>query len=400
MKILYLAESLPYYPCKDGFRILAYNTLKYLSRNNQIHLVAFSNPEITKKYVHTIEKFCATIETVQYHKPDNFYKWIRQLLSLCTFNKSIYDKIIHLINKHQIELIYAEGANIGQYVYKIKNIPKIIAPHDSSSLRAHQLFKHSRNPINKLWFFMKWIKKIMYEKEIYNKFDHCIVVGPKDKEVINQNLPNLKVSVLSNGVDGEYYKFKPLGTTIKNNIIFTGDMSFYPNEDAVLYFCKEILPLIHEDIKGLKFYIVGANPSKNISALAEYDFIFVTGTVEDIRKYVNQCSVYICPMRLGTGIKNKILEAMAMGIPIVSSKLGAEGINVTDGQNILIADKPVDFKNKVVELLNSNEKRLGLSLNARNLIDNQYRWEAKGEMLEQIIKNVMQEGNYKNGKNK
>lgn len=393
MNILFISEYLPYFPCYDGFRLIPYNILKELSKRHNFHLISFINDARELKYKEQIGEFCSSVETVFYSHQHTMLKKLKNVFSRYTWESEMYDRIQTAIKKHNIDLIYVEGANIAQYVQKIESIPKIVFPHDSPSARAFSLLKLNNTLIKRMKIFIDWLKAVSYEKTVYRHFDHCVVVGPIDKKVIQKHCPNLKVSAISNGVDSKYYAYKPAETG-NHKIIFTGNMSYAPNADAVLYFCDNILPLVKKQYSDIKFYIVGSSPSRAVTDLQVDSSIVVTGQVSDIRHYIYESSVCVCPMRQGTGIKNKILEAMAMGIPIVATKTSTVGINITNGENILVEDNPVDFASKVSELLNGRDKRLKLAKNGRRLIDNEYRWDRKAIMVEQILSNVKE--NFKN----
>lgn len=384
MNILYITEVLPYFPCNDGFRLVAYNMLKRLSTDNTIHLVSFYRTNTDLEHKATIEKFCGSIDTVLYKKP-SFVKKILAFFNPYSWDNEMQDKISRALSNYKIDIIFAEGANIGQYVYKLKNLPKIIAPHDSSSARNYQFFKNAKIGPGKLLYLIRWIKSCIYEKMIYSKFDHCIVVGPDDANNLKKFLPNLKISVVTNGVDAEYYKYNLSGSN-ENNIIFTGNMSYLPNVDAALYFYNKIFPLISAEIKDVRLYLVGASPTQEILNLSKDKKVIITGAVDDLRTFIYKSAVYVCPLQLGTGIKNKILEAMAMGIPIVATRASIPGIDITDGKNIIVEDIPHNFARKVIDLMLNKEKRSMLAENGRKLVETQYSWEAKAKAVEKILK--------------
>lgn len=172
------------------------------------------------------------------------------------------------------------------------------------------------------------------------------------------------------------------------SLIFTGSMSYPPNVHAVLFFFEMIYPLIKQQIPEVKFYVVGNNPSKGILRLRSSDII-ITGFVEDIRPYIAKASVVIVPIISDDGgFKIKVLEAMAMGKPIVSTSLGAKGIDVSDGENIIIAGNPKEFADRVIELLNNEQQRKRIGANARRLIEEKYSWEKMTDMLNDAFQEI------------
>jgi glycosyltransferase involved in cell wall biosynthesis len=213
--------------------------------------------------------------------------------------------------------------------------------------------------------------------------DAVIAVSDRDKEAIQAVAPDVRIHVVPNGVDNAFFsRFIPHESyvtarhviTHMSSLAFAGTMDYRPNVDAMLWFYHEILPLIKKDCFNVHLYIVGRSPVKEIMRLAIDPAITVTGYVNDIRPYIAHSRVFVVPIRMGSGTKLKVLQAMAMGVPVVSTSLGAEGIKVTDGENILIADTPAEFAQKVLLLLQDERQRQIISRNARQLVEEYYDW--------------------------
>jgi glycosyltransferase involved in cell wall biosynthesis len=205
------------------------------------------------------------------------------------------------------------------------------------------------------------------------KFNKTIFVSTNDG-LVHNNLMD-RISIVPNGVDTEYFKISEQNNVENNSIIFTGHMNFLPNIQAVLFFINQIFPIIKREIPQLKFYIVGAEPPKEIFDFHGRDGIIVTGAVKDIRPYLARAALFIAPMISGAGIKNKILQAMAMSKPIISTQLGIEALNVADNKELIIANNPLDFANKTVFLLQDKALRDSLGLYARHKVEKDYKWE-------------------------
>jgi glycosyltransferase involved in cell wall biosynthesis len=203
--------------------------------------------------------------------------------------------------------------------------------------------------------------------------------------------PKTKTVVIQNGVDTAYFHPQS-GTQEENSIIFEGNMSFTPNVDGAIYFCKEILPLIQKKIANVKFYIVGKNPLKEIEELAS-DNVVVTGFVEDVRVYLNKATVFVCPLRKGGGIKNKVLQAWSMGKASVVSSFSVGGLNAVDGENVLIRDNKGEFANAVVELLKDPDKRRKMGIAARMAVEQHYSWDTKSRELYALMQESIRKRN-------
>jgi glycosyltransferase involved in cell wall biosynthesis len=193
-------------------------------------------------------------------------------------------------------------------------------------------------------------------------------------------------------VDTDFFRPIPGEPVKPNSLVFTGSMDWAPNEDGILYFAEKILPLIKAEIPDLTLSIVGRSPSAKIKALAQNDqSVFVTGRVDDIRPHIQRGSVYIVPLRIGSGTRLKIFEAMAMGKPIISTTLGAEGLPITHGRDIMLADEPKTFAQKTIDLLKDNAERERLGQSARKLVEEKYSWASVAEHCNHVLNGVIGE---------
>jgi glycosyltransferase involved in cell wall biosynthesis len=230
--------------------------------------------------------------------------------------------------------------------------------------------------IGALYSFVQWRKLRRYEAMICKLADRVIAVSEADKEAIERLVPGLKVIAVPNGVDTEYYNDKiPMTKSQLGNcpLVFTGKMDFRPNVDAVIWFCREVLPLVQCDFPSVHFFIVGQSPNRRVISLARNPAVTVTGYVKDVRPYIAGALVYVLPLRMGGGTRLKLLEAMAMGKAIVSTSLGCEGFDATYGRELLVADDAEEFAHLVVELLRDAQRRERLGKEARRFAE-RYDW--------------------------
>jgi glycosyltransferase involved in cell wall biosynthesis len=197
--------------------------------------------------------------------------------------------------------------------------------------------------------------------------------------------------VIPTGVDTEYFQPSPEPEQ-PDTTVFTGSMDWMPNEDGVIYFVEKILPLIHRDIPNAAFWAVGRRPPRRVQALASGNVI-VTGAVDDIRPYLGKAAVCVVPLRSGSGTRIKIFEAMAMGKAVVSTTMGAEGLPVRHGENIVLADDPADFARQVVQLLRDQQRRAQLGRAARQLVEENYGWPSVAAHFDQILQGVLSHAN-------
>jgi glycosyltransferase involved in cell wall biosynthesis len=224
------------------------------------------------------------------------------------------------------------------------------------------------------------------------KFDCCVVVSEKDKYLLREMGVKNNLAVVPNGTDTTF--FKPMGRNkIDNSVLWLGHMDVHTNRDAVLYFWREIFPLLQKQYPQVRMVFVGSSPPKEIAdASRKNGNIKVTGFVDDVRPYMDEAAVLVVPLRIGSGTRLKILDAMAMGKAIVSTSVGCEGLQVADGENMLIADDPAAFTHKVIKLLHDDNLRFTLGKNARKVAEN-YDWASIMDKQDWIYQSVIERSN-------
>lgn len=379
------------------FKLRVYNLLKYLSKDNIIHLISFYAKDSERQFEGEISNFCERITLIK-KRTYSLYCRIGYGLrrysydSNCSKSLALQQEIDNALTQFSFDVAHIDSTYMAQYHTDVR-IPTIIVASDCSSMRLEQYYQKEKNFVRRLSLWFRYGRMRNFEKDYLGKFKKCIMLAEVDKEAIKSILPQIDCDVIPNGINLNYfyYGFQPSGREF--NIIFTGIMSYLPNVDAVIYFAREIFPLIMKKVKNCHFSIVGKNPRQDVIDLKkENSHITVTGEVADIREYLKKGQVYVCPLRLGSGIKNKLLEAMAFGIPIVASAFSVQGsIDAIDGKDLMISDEPVDFAEKVITLLNDKALQLRLSHNARALVEKKYSWEGVIKQYEKCYEGVISE---------
>jgi glycosyltransferase involved in cell wall biosynthesis len=225
------------------------------------------------------------------------------------------------------------------------------------------------------------------ERHFTGLADHVLTVSDSDRTSFLEYLPEQKVTTIPTGVDLDF--FRPGPPAEDATLVFTGSMDWMPNEDAVVHFSQDILPRIQRELPKVRFSVVGRNPSKKLLSLALVNpAIQVTGAVEDIRPYVHAASVFIVPLRIGSGTRIKIFEAMAMAKPVVSTSIGAEGLPVAHERELFIADSPTEFANRTVQLLKDSKIRQQMGNSARRLVESRYGWQQVADKFEQALLDI------------
>jgi glycosyltransferase involved in cell wall biosynthesis len=319
-------------------------------------------------------------------------------------------KINQLLAEENFQLIHAQLFRMGQYVIKTEGIAKVLDLCDSLALNLSRRAELDCTPKR---FLVKLEEKRVrrYEVEIMKAFDSGTVVAHFDRDYLLNQDNSLNLSVVPMGVDLKY--FQPLKVnndsnredvtekqnmtlTVQEdfaddrskNLLFTGTMNYFPNSDAVIYFCNNVFPLIQKRYPDATFYIVGNHPTEQIRRLADQKGVVVTGYVPDIRPYFEKASVFVAPLRAGSGIQTKNLEAMAMGIPIVTTSIGAMGLEAETDTELLIADTPETFAERVIYLIENPDIRQNLANAGRKRVEASYDWQVLVNRLEQVYDQI------------
>ena len=384
MKILFLCHKTPYPPNK-GEKLRAFNIIKHLSADNDICLVAPYSDK--KEILHTeeLKKLCKG--GVHLFFLNTLFSRIKSMFSIFQnkpatlfyfYLPKMKAKINKLINEQKFDLVFVYSSSMAQYVMDV-DMKRIIDFVDCDSSKWKQYSQFTNFPVSLIYAReYKLLKE--YEEEISGRFDHAIVVTEEEKkEFTHRNI----FTVMPNGVDLEY--FKPSIQKHKKRVVFTGAMDYFANIDGVIYFSREIFPLIKKDISDVEFYIVGSRPTQVVKALEKEKGIFVTGFVEDIREYMTTAAVCVVPLRIARGIQNKILEAMACGLPVVTTRKALSGINASSGNDILVSDHPEDFAKKIVMLLNNDSERAKIGANARKYVEKNHNWQNCLAGIEELL---------------
>ncbi|MCK4353414.1 glycosyltransferase [candidate division WOR-3 bacterium] len=401
MKILFLPKQIPHSKVIGG-PIIIYNRIKELSKRHEVSLLSFLREDSEKQWLSTVTKYCKEAEFLPlphwYGRiaicPYSLFQFFFSPTPpyfLTTYTQEMENKVAKMTRKYKYDVIIAEYSVMGQYLYKNKRLPnvrKVISCHECYFTARYNTFKQNWYKKEGLTALTHLKRLKHYEFNMYRSADKVLTLTPQDKATLLSFAPDLNISVVPHGVDVTY--FTPSDhSSLEPSVMFLGNYPHLPNRDAVLYFYNDILPLIRKEFTELKFYIVGRNPQSEINDLVKRDSgIIVTGTVSDVREYFKKTKIFICPIRLGGGFRGKILEAMASGVPVVSTSLGAYGIPAKDGENILIADSKIDFANKVIKLLQDKELYKRIAKNGRKLVEQEFSWAKGAEKLEKVLLSI------------
>ncbi len=389
MNILFVTPSFPYPPEKDGQTIIAYHLLKELSGRHDIKLICFADKQ---DYMNQEILTNLGIKTLFIKRPKRsrilYYLSAKSRQSAWFQYRHQTEVLVNELQKADhdpgLDLIFIHSPFFSNYLNYIKYKPVVFSSIDALSSWYNQFQREESNPLKKLHYQLEGQKAKQAEKECYSIAKTIIVVSEIDKEIIKNNCPNTNVITIANGVDLDY--FRP-STTPPNphEIVFTGAMDYPPNIKAVMDFHQKVWPRLKKSEPKLQWLIVGKNPTLDIFELQSLDGqITVTGYVKDIRPYIWRSAVYVAPLKLGTGFKNKIIEAMACGKAIVASPSSVSAIPVEDNKHLLIANDRHEFYEKTLAIINDEQLRKRLEISSRKFSEN-YSWSYTAGLYEQAF---------------
>lgn len=392
MRILFLTQICPYPPANGG-AIKTYNILKHLGARHDVTLLVYVRGDDDVESLKHLSPYCSHIEFCRIERSGwgNLTSLARSLANGKSFiisrdwRSEMQSRVSSLLQPVP-DLIYADHLQMFQFVPDPAPCPVLLDEHNVEWRIIERFASNGRTPVHRLLASKEWRKLRSYELSACNRADRVLTVTEHDREMLSANgVSGDRVSALPIGVDTDFFRPVHLTPDSKNILTF-GTMSWPPNVDAVLYFAKSIYPIIKQRTPDARFTIVGSNPPREILNLSATDpSISVTGYVTDLRPYAEQAAAFVVPLRIGSGMRVKILDAMSLGLPVVTTSVGCEGITLIPGRHALVADTPEGFADAVVRLLQGFEKRVTLASTARNLVENRYSWPPILSDLDRIL---------------
>lgn len=383
MKILWIKAG-GLLPLDSGGKIRSYHILRELARNHQVTYFGFHAQQENAAQRELEQIFdrvvCVPLQLPKAKSTAELFEYAGGLLSSEPYNIRKYCRpqvareLRTLIANSQFDVLVCDFLVPAGAIPWDHPIPKVLFTHNVEALIWKRHYEVASNPLWKLLSWREWKTMSRAERIYLQKADHVLAVSKTDRDCFAEIIPESKLTVVPTGVDVEY--FRPLSNEVENALVFTGSMDWLPNEDGIFYFVQEILPKIWQQIPNVKLQVVGRKPSQRLRALASENsnHIHLSGWVDDIRPYLGEGAVCIVPLRIGSGTRLKIFEAMAMGKAVVSTTIGAEGLPVQHGAEILLADTPDAFAQSVVQLVTNASIRRHLGDAARRLVETKYSW--------------------------
>jgi len=310
-------------------------------------------------------------------------------VGLRLYKEHLLGYTIRLLEKESFDIIQYAELSTGELgktsVNGTKTILDLHNVHSAISRRWHGKGSKLRQRAIR---YLEWRRTAAYERQIAEKFSRCLTVSNSDCHALSTLIPTEKISVIPNGVDTQYFTPK-FDQSDGDDLLYAGTMDYMPNVEAMEFFCHEVFPLIQKKNLNSRLFIVGCQPHPRVQALASQEGVIVTGAVSDVRPYFARCKVFVVPLLSGGGTRLKILEALSMEKAVISTTLGAEGLDLEKGTHLLLADRPEDFAEGILDLLGNQDLRTQLGRNGREVVLTQYDWSAIGAKLEGVYEEVV-----------
>lgn len=392
MKLLFTANRFPYPPYR-GDKLKIFHLAKRLAKNHELHLLTFLQDKNDLQYLPELQKIFKEVHLVPLPKAQSYFNCLKAIFSKEPFQVRYFyapameQKVAELQQLHQYDAVHVQHLRMAQYWADYTSIPRILDLPDAYSLYWKRRTAAAKGPLK--LFNQTEQKRVFQYESILQRYDLSLVCSKEDQEYLQKEKGIGNVAILPNGVDLEAFSAKGGHDYSQDKtILFTGNMDYAPNVDAVGYFVKEIFPLIKEKIPGARFVIAGQRPVKRVLDLADTD-IEVTGFVKDLSAIYATAAIVTAPLRFGAGTQNKVLEAMAMGVPVVSHNIGFSGLNINSGEGVILAPDTVAFVQHCIDLLQSESLRRTVGTAGKEVIRTQFDWDVVAGSLEAYFQGLI-----------
>tara|TARA_X000000950_G_scaffold112375_1_gene141505 strand:- start:14952 stop:16127 length:1176 start_codon:yes stop_codon:yes gene_type:complete len=386
MKLIFLTSRFPY-PINKGDKLRSYHQIKELSIQNDIYLISLSESKVSERSIVELNKYCKSVHVYHISLINRIFNLFKTLINNRPFqvNYFYHQKIQKKINSNisiiNPDHIICQLVRTALYVKDEHSIPKTIDYMDALSKGLER-----RITISKFWQkpFVKMESQRMkrFENLAFEFFNNHIIISSSDRDEI-AHINNKNIEIIPNGIDSNY--FKKITTNKIYDLIFIGNLSYIPNIEAAKYISKTIFPILKEKIPNIRILISGSNPSKKVLRLANKN-IKISGWVDDIRETYCSGKVFFAPMNLGSGLQNKLLEAMSLGIPCITSNLCNESLGGTHMKNIIIGNSTEEYISQILNILSNSELISDIGKNGSEYVNKKFSWENSNKKLMGILK--------------
>jgi sugar transferase (PEP-CTERM/EpsH1 system associated) len=389
LKVLFLANRIPYPPHR-GDKLKIFNLARRLKKDHTLYLVTFAQNRNELTYKKELESIFDEVHLV--YQP-SWLSWLRSGLNffqstpfqVAYFKNPVMHKTLRkFLEAHTVDVIHTQHLRMSQYTRYLKGTYRILDLPDAYSLYWKRRKEVARPFLNKLFDNMESKRVVEYERVVYD-FDLNLVCSVEDRDHLRIVHPKANIQLLRNGVDLEQFNYQAKDYTSNTKLLFTGNMDYAPNVDAVIYFVRNLFSQILKTHPNTKLVIAGQRPVKSVQELAS-ERVEVTGFVEDISQMYTAADVVIAPLRFGAGTQNKVLEAMAMAVPVVCTDIGFKGLEIESGQGVIRASNDSSFVEEVIKLLSNEKRRAEVGQAGLKAAREKFSWDGISSQLEEYLK--------------
>lgn len=392
MKILYVVPNVP-----SPIRVRPFNLIRELSREHDIFIICVATNESDRQFANSLQSCYHNVDIIPLSLLRSVWNCVTALFSSQSlryayfYSPTLARRVTELVAKGEVDLVHVEHLKSVPMVLQIVGkVPAVFDAVDCVSMFEVRRRKITHNIVGKVFSWLEWKKMLRWEAKATKLFDRIVISSPIDQEHYPATSSGKTVQVISNGVDLDYFRSQDFSPE-RNRIVFCGKLDYYPNQDAVLYFVRSVWPLIRARHSEVQFHIVGSRPARVVKDLNGKGNIWVHASVSDVRPFLGSAWVAVCPIRLQAGVQNKILEAMALGVPVVATRICCASLKVRAGKEILVADTPEEFASAVELLIENEPLRSGLVLAGREYVERYHRWDKFARELSDIYLDVVAE---------
>lgn len=395
MKILYVCHRFPY-PPKRGGKIRPFNMIRHLGeQGHEVTVASLVRSDEEAEEGRGLADHCHEYLMERVYDPVRTASMVRRLPTMGPSSmgyfrsRKLARRITDKIADVGFDLVFVHCSSVAQYVEDVRGIPKILdfGDMDSQKWIAYGAFKPF--PLN-IGYYVEGLKMQLAEVALAQKFDTCTATTRAELATLDGFNTGVRTGWFPNGVDAT--KFAPTDEPYdRDTICFIGRMDYYPNQECMLRFTSDVLPIIQRRRPGTKLLIVGADPSKEILQLGRLEGVTVTGSVPEVQPYVRSAALTVAPLNIARGTQNKILESLAMGVPVVCSTLAAGGVDCVPGEHLLVANRPQGYADAVLALLNDPAERERYSRAGRERVCSHHDWNASMKRLDAIIEETLED---------
>jgi len=392
MKILYVCHRFPF-PPKRGGKIRPFNMIRHLSRSHEVTVASLVRSEDEGRDGQGIKDYCAHFEMALVNAPTQALRMVARLPTAVPssmgyfYSSELAQRIDALLARERFDLIFVHCSSVAQYVVQAREVPKILDFGDMDSQKWLEYAQYKPFPLS-LGYRLEAAKLERAERQLAGCFDLCTATTFAEWQTLESYRTGVATDWFPNGVDADYFKPGPEAHDV-DTLCFVGRMDYYPNQECMFDFCANVMPALRARRPGLKLLIVGADPIPAVTRLGDLPGVTVTGSVPDVRPYLQGSALMVAPLNIARGTQNKILEAMASGVPVVTSAVAAGGVDAKDKEHFLVASTRDQYVDAILGVIENPGERQRLANAGRQRMLSHHAWDRSMRRLDAIVERCL-----------